>query len=546
MRKILDPIAGIGRDGIEMATGFGDVHRCHILYAIFAGDYPEQYELGDLAAVYDPRDLTAVLKALSKADGDVTEFTAACKDAGIKPLFKPFWEHLPFANVFLSMTPDILHQLLQGVVKHVVNWVKEAYGPLELDARCRRLPPNHNVRLFLKGISTLSRISGTEHSQISAILLGLVVDLPLPGGHSPTRLVRAVRAILDFLYLSQFPIHSSDTLIQLRDALERFHANKSIFVTLGIREHFNFPKLHNISHEVMYIKLFGALSNYNTSYTERLHIDLAKDAYRSTNRKDEYFQMTLWLERKEKILRHDKYIHWRRFGRVLTASAPVHRPRIQMTKTPSANGVHLDDLGSLYGAPLFREAFTTYVASFNNPQLTRRRVEEEASQIILPFRSLSVFHKIKFWNADVRAYKDRRGRPVGGRFDTALINDGTGGHFGLRGYHVGQVRLVFTLPDRVLDTLFPTQKPPKHLAYVEFFSKIPNQPESNHGMYKINRPAEPVARIIPVSNIRRSIHLFPSFGRVAPRHWTSGNVLQECKKFYISPWSDRYAYVTVT
>ncbi|KAJ7933521.1 hypothetical protein B0H13DRAFT_1856028 [Mycena leptocephala] len=63
-----------------------------------------------------------------------------------------------------------------------------------------------------------------------------------------------------------------------------------------------------------YIKLFGTTDNYNTEYTERLHIDLAKDAYRSTNFKDEFPQMTLWLERKEKIFRHEKYIQWRLDG----------------------------------------------------------------------------------------------------------------------------------------------------------------------------------------------------------------------------------------
>ncbi|KAJ7789066.1 hypothetical protein B0H14DRAFT_3503467 [Mycena olivaceomarginata] len=40
---------------------------------------------------------------------------------------------------------------------------------------------------------------------------------------------------------------------------------------------------------------FTLLDNYNTEHTERLHIDLAKDAYRST--KDEFLQMALWRER---------------------------------------------------------------------------------------------------------------------------------------------------------------------------------------------------------------------------------------------------------
>jgi hypothetical protein len=39
--------------------------------------------------------------------------------------------------------------------------------------------------------------------------------------------------------------------------------------------------------------------------TERLYLDPTKDAYsRATNKKDEYVQMTVWLERKEKVLPH--------------------------------------------------------------------------------------------------------------------------------------------------------------------------------------------------------------------------------------------------
>jgi len=33
-----------------------------------------------------------------------------------------------------------------------------------------------------------------------------------------------------------------------------------------------------------------------------------KDAYRATNHRDEYAQMTVWLERREKILRHESYL----------------------------------------------------------------------------------------------------------------------------------------------------------------------------------------------------------------------------------------------
>ena len=50
--------------------------------------------------------------------------------------------------------------------------------------------------------------------------------------------------------------------------------------------------------------------NSNTEYTKCLHIDLAKDAYCLTNSKDEYPQVTSWLDRWEHILMHDKYLQW--------------------------------------------------------------------------------------------------------------------------------------------------------------------------------------------------------------------------------------------
>ncbi|KAG1799775.1 uncharacterized protein HD556DRAFT_1230962 [Suillus plorans] len=84
--------------------------------------------------------------------------------------------------------------------------------------------------------------------------------------------------------------------------------------------------------------------------------------------------------------------------------------------------------------------------------------------------------------------------------------------------------------------MFPlTHQPLKHLAYVEWFTPFSSMPDSRHGMYKIScflRSRERVASIIPVSNIARSIHLLPKFGPVAPRHWTSNTILEECNTFF--------------
>jgi len=316
MSCILEPLQAAGVSGIFMTSGNGFTRRNHPIFACFIGDYPEQVlctcvttsqcpscptprgELGDYTQGEVPgfRDLQKVLKALDSFEDDPGGFLKTCAEAGIKPIVDPFWKDLPYAHIFRSITPDILHQLYQGVVKHLIGWVTTACGPEEIDARCRRMPPNHNVRHFLKGITSLSRVTGQEHDHMCRILLGLIIDVQLEEGMSNTCLIRAVRAVLDFLYLTQYPVHTDATLELLEDALQRFHDNKDIFVDLGLRESFNLPKLHFASHYVEYIKLYGTLDNFNTEYTERLHIDLAKDAYAATNNKDEFMQMTIWLE----------------------------------------------------------------------------------------------------------------------------------------------------------------------------------------------------------------------------------------------------------
>ncbi|KAJ7939067.1 hypothetical protein B0H13DRAFT_1579044, partial [Mycena leptocephala] len=62
--------------------------------------------------------------------------------------------------------------------------------------------------------------------------------------------IAPVRGLLDFVYLAQYPMHTTETLSHLQNALQRFQDNKSIFVDLGVRDDFNLPKLHLCMHYV--------------------------------------------------------------------------------------------------------------------------------------------------------------------------------------------------------------------------------------------------------------------------------------------------------
>ena len=460
---ILQPLQLAGNRGMELCGGDGILRRGHPILACYIGDYPEQVlvsgtitgdcpkcdilrdELGSPDAPFELRDLQNILAALSQVDEDPVAFARACHERRIKPVLGPFWVNLPFANIFDSLTPDVLHQLYQGIIKHCISWLRQAFGEAEINARCRRLPPNHNIRLFMKGIFGLARVSGAEHKQICRFLLGVIVDMPLPNGASPIRLVRTLCALLDFLYLAQYPQHTDSTLQLLDDALERFHTNKEIFVELGIRSAFNLPKLHACRHYADMIRRFGTTDNYNTEYTKRLHIDLAKDAYRATNHKGEYDQMTLWLERREKIIWHSNFIAWRQQGNSFPStclgvqrSAECQR-EYKIAKHPSARWVSIEALGTDYGAHFFLPALARFVVRVASPQLSSAQLENSAARIVLPIHAVHVYHKIRYHNKNCSPSesnepgatvdsiharpkcRDGQGRDIPARFDTGLV-----------------------------------------------------------------------------------------------------------------------------
>ena len=595
----MSPLIALGVEGMPMSDGMGTMRRVHPILAVFVGDYPEQVlvtgikssecpkcdvsskELGNPQASSKPRDIYAVRDALTKVSGSLRDFKDACERVRIKPIFQPFWEQLPFLDIFQAIAPDILHQLLQGVIKHLASWLVQAYGAAEIDARFQRVIPNHHVRIFREGITGLSRVTGKEHSLICCVLLGIIADMSLPCSFNSAHLLRAVRAILDFLYLARLPVITTRHLSLIKRALDAFHDNKQIFLDLNIRENFNIPKLHACLHYITSITYFGTTDNYNTQHTERLHIDFSKDAYRATNMRDEYPQMTSWLERQETIKCHTQYVEWRHHG--LSTNPPTHAHYtptqlashrfIKMAKHPAVRSVPVDELVSKYGATFFRAAFARFVVLSRNSQTTRMRLELDILDVHIPFVNVSVYHRIRFLDKLLDAEtvdsihvqpprRDKRGRLIPGRFDTCLVRCGEG-QTGIHGelsaaskvqysllsdlaYRVAQIRAIFSISSRTVTHLFGNNHPPQHLAYVEWFTPFQTSPEQRTGLYKVSRALQDGARIasiVPVTNIIQSIHLSPLPGSNIPLEWTSDSVLEQCWNFLVNSFADRHTYL---
>ena len=230
----------------------------------------------------------------------------------------PFWKDLPHANIFNCFTPDIHHQLHKGVFKdRLVSWSTMAMNGTakELDQRFRTMPKHQTLRHFNKGISTISQWTGNEYKNMEKVFVGVVA------GAADERVVRAARAIVDFISYARLESHNETTLQEMDKAWSAFHENKGVFQELGIRTEFNIPKVHSMIHYISSIQSHGTLDGYNSESPERLHIEYAKLAYRASNKRDYTIQMARWLDRQDAILRFDAYLAW--LGSMSADKVPV-------------------------------------------------------------------------------------------------------------------------------------------------------------------------------------------------------------------------------
>ena len=115
----------------------------------------------------------------------------------------------------------------------------------------------------------------------------------LKTGAGPAAL-HCTRAILDFVMLASYTLHDKQTLGYMTAALERVDKLKSVFKNSRLfnkkteERHFNFPKLHVMSHYADLICLYGSAQGYDTSYSKVAHKTLVKEFFHQTNKNPGY------------------------------------------------------------------------------------------------------------------------------------------------------------------------------------------------------------------------------------------------------------------
>ncbi|KAJ6564347.1 hypothetical protein B0H19DRAFT_941521 [Mycena capillaripes] len=590
MRTMLQVLKVAGRDGVTMDCADGFVRKMYLILAAYIADYPEQCLVcccgenscpgctcspkcrGHTRPQAEWRCHTETLRIL--AEQAMGEYPTEFVDQNLRAI-NPFWADLPHCEIFRCMTPDLLHELHNGVFgDHVVKWTTKAMSgeTAEVDRRFRAMPPHPSLRHFKKGISLTTQWTGTERKNMEKVFLGVLANA------TDARVQLSAAGILDFIHYAHFETHCDDSLTQLDAAWLAFHDNKDVFIDLGIRKHFNISKIHKLKHYVDSIRSRGTADGFNTEGTERLHIDLAKVGYKATNKKAYTRQMTVWLRRQESVHKFGSYLQWAVPG----YTAPIHSADIDadadaeeeeyasdsddvddsddsddsddetapedgstftVAKKPAFPNLSAASIAFDFHAPAFLNNLARFLQSKN---IVRPLIPADNSTFPV-YKKFSLYlpRIAEVGSSNIRdTIRAIKGQPLritpksvtpakAGQFDTVLArtNPRRANEGPTDGLCVARVRVIFRIP---LD--FGEFSEP--VAYVDWFKPL-QPPVTGLGMHQVSLSSQNLRQrssIIPINEIVRSCHLIPVFGRAANPEWTSETVLDHCKSFYLNPY----------
>ncbi|KIY48117.1 hypothetical protein FISHEDRAFT_43848 [Fistulina hepatica ATCC 64428] len=275
---VFESLIEAGKNGVPMTNGQGFTHHVYPLFTAYVADFPEQCLVtctkhgtcpkcrcpaNNLQSPEPSAPCTAqwTVEIIAQARANTTDasgqlkrnvFHDICMSQDVAVTIpKPFWKDMSLCDIHMAIMPDALHQLYQGVLHHVLDWCDVLVDPHVLDLRIKCLPLVFGMQHFKNGFSNLSQISGTEHKNMAAILLGCLIGLV------PNDALLAICALLDFIYIAQYPTHDKTTLGYLQAALDTYHEKKDIFICLKVHgpkpkvsSHLNNPKFHAMHHYI--------------------------------------------------------------------------------------------------------------------------------------------------------------------------------------------------------------------------------------------------------------------------------------------------------
>jgi hypothetical protein len=152
------------------------------------------------------------------------------------------WSHT-HANIHNAMMIDILHQLLQSLFKHLIDWVKvivcglpcgpemadeegkKSFGEIQLDEQFRNMAEYPDLQLFKK-FSAIIQWTGEECQLILQQFILVIASLLL---ENHVDQLSCARSIVDFILVNTYKVHDNEIIRYLSHGLGLIDLMKEAF-----------------------------------------------------------------------------------------------------------------------------------------------------------------------------------------------------------------------------------------------------------------------------------------------------------------------------
>ncbi|KAI5994462.1 hypothetical protein EDD15DRAFT_2366590 [Pisolithus albus] len=320
---VLEPLKQAARFGRMMSDPVRNLRYCFTHLVSYIVDTPEARMLacvrGNTSPVttamykdfgdpyrHPPRTATTTLAQLSSIECDVLnvdQYFAACEPFRLSGVSHPFWRDWLLAEPSEFLTPESLHEWHRQFWDHDVRWCKQALGAAELDFRFSIIPRITGIPHFSNGITKLKQVGGRVQRDVQRYIIVVIT------GATDPDVIIAIRALMEFRYLSQATAITSTTRDKIRASLQEFHDHKDALIENGFRrgektkhvlKHWHIPKLELMQSVVPSVERVGSILQWSADTTEHAHIEVIKDPASTTNNHNYDSQICRCLDRYEK------------------------------------------------------------------------------------------------------------------------------------------------------------------------------------------------------------------------------------------------------
>jgi hypothetical protein len=114
-------------------------------------------------------------------------------------------------------------------------------------------------------------------------------------------MVKCLLAFMDFCYLVRRNAITSETLVEIQNALAKFHHHCDIFIQTGVHVDISLPRQHAAKHYLCSICLFGSPNGLCSSIMESKHIKAVKELWQRSSQYHALVQMLHTNSRMDKM-----------------------------------------------------------------------------------------------------------------------------------------------------------------------------------------------------------------------------------------------------